>query len=195
MTTEITLKNVRLAFMHLAQPHAAAEGAEPKYSVTCIVPKSDKAAVDAIKAAATAAKEKKWGGQAPKGLRNPLRDGDEKDDEGNYLRGEEFRGSYYISGSSKKPVRVELGADRRPCPPEHMVSGYFGTVSLNLFGYEAAGNRGVAGGLNLVWITKRGEPLGKRVEIDTAGVQVEDDFETAAAKLQSAAAVDDEVPF
>ena len=83
MSTQVTVNNVRLAYMHLIEPHAAAEGAEPKYSVTMIIPKANADAVSAVKNAMVAARDLKWGKGAPKGLRSPLRDGDEKDDDGN----------------------------------------------------------------------------------------------------------------
>jgi len=159
--TRIVIKDARFAYVHLLEPRAAAEGAEAKYSVTLIIPKSDEATITAIKAAMKAAVAKKFGDKPPKGLRNPLRDGDEKDnDSGEYLKGEEFNGNLYISASSKKPVRAFAGKARLPATEEHLQSGNYGAAELNFYGYDAAGNRGVAAGLNGVWVTRKGEPLG-----------------------------------
>ena len=209
MTTQATIKNVRLAYMHLAEPHAAADGAEPKYSVAMIIPKADKAQVDTVKAAMVAARDLKWGASPPKGLRSPLRDGDEKDDDGNFIRGEEFRNSWYVNASSKRRVGVKIlmGGKIVTCPPEHMVSGYYGSVQINMYGYDAAGNKGVSAGLNGVLITKRGEPLGRKTEWDEsattgaedfAGSSGADDFggsSTPAPKKAAKKDVDDEIPF
>ena len=159
--TRIVVKDARFAYVHLLEPRAAAEGAEPKYSVTLIIPKTDEAGIAAIKAAMKAAVSKKFGDKPPKGLRNPLRDGDEKDAEsGEYMKGDEFQGNWYLSASSKKPVRALAGKARMPATDEHLQSGNYGAAELNFYGYDAAGNRGVAAGLNGVWITRKGEPLG-----------------------------------
>ena len=201
MTTQVTVKNVRLAYMHLAEPHAAADGAEPKYSVAMIIPKADKAQVDAVKAAMVAARDLKWGAAAPKGLRSPLRDGDEKDDEGNFMRSEEFRNSFFVNAASKRPVDVKIlmGGKIVSCPQEHMVSGYYGSVQINMYGYDAAGNKGVSAGLNGVLITKRGEPLGRRLEWDDAAKAGAEDFggssATPAASAGGFDAGGDEIPF
>lgn len=202
MTTQATINNVRLAYMHLSEPHAAAEGAEPKYSVTMIIPKSDKAQIDAVKKAMMAARDLKWGAQAPKGLRSPLRDGDEQDDDGNFVRPEEFRNAYYVNAASKRPVdvKIRMGGQIVNCPVEHMVSGYYGSVQVNFYGYDAAGNKGVSAGLNGVLITKRGEPLGRRLEWDQTVTSGAEDFgdafggSTPAPTKQNSFAGDD-IPF
>lgn len=176
MSTSVTIKNARLAYVHLIEPRAAAEGAEPKYSVTMIIPKSDKAMCDLVRGAMVAAREARWGAKPPGGLRSPLRDGDEKDADGNFLRGEEFRNAWFVNVSSKRPVdaKIMMGGKIVNCPAEHLVSGYHGTVFANFYAYEAAGNKGVSAGLNGVCITKRGEPLGRRLDWEQAASGAED---------------------
>ena len=179
--TRIVIKDARFAYVHLLEPRAAAEGAEAKYSVTLIIPKSDEATITEIKAAMKAAVTKKFGDKPPKGLRNPLRDGDEKDnDSGEYLKGEEFNGNLYLSASSKKPVRAFAGKARLPATEEHLQSGNYGAAELNFYGYDAAGNRGIAAGLNGVWITRKGEPLGAGAT--DWGVIEAEDFGSPAGK-------------
>lgn len=200
MSTSITIKNVRLAYMHLIEPRAAAEGAEKKYSVTVIVPKTDKENLSAISAASKAAKEGRWGAKLPPNLRSPVRDGDEKDADGNFVRGEEFRNAYYMNVASKKPVDVKImmGGKLVNCPPEHMVSGYYGSVMANLYAYEAVGNKGVSAGLNGLTITKRGEPLGRRLDWEQAMEGAEDfGAGSAAAGVEDfgSPVKEDEIPF
>jgi hypothetical protein len=200
MSTQVTVNNVRLAYMHLIEPHAAAEGAEPKYSVSMIIPKENTDAVNAVKNAMVAARDLKWGKVSPKGLRSPLRDGDEKDEEGNFIRPEEFRNSYYVGASSKRPVDVKIvmGGKIVNCPQEHMVSGYYGSVQANFYGYDAAGNKGVSAGLNGVMITKRGEPLGRKTEWDDASKAGAEDFggvSAPVAKVSGFDAPDKDIPF
>ncbi len=200
MSTSITIKNVRLAYVHLVEPRAAADGAEPKYSVTVIVPKTDAANLALIRDASKSAKEARWGAKPPTTLRSPVRDGDEKDAAGNFVRGEEFRNSYYMNVSSKKPVdaKIMMGGRIVNCPPEHLVSGYYGSVIANLYAYEAAGNKGVSAGLNGLTITKRGEPLGRRLDWEQA-LEGAEDFGAGAAGSGmedfAAPAQGDEIPF
>lgn len=200
MSTSITIKNVRLAYVHLVEPRAAADGAEPKYSVTVIVPKTDTANLALIRDASKSAKEARWGAKPPTTLRSPVRDGDEKDAAGNFVRGEEFRNSYYMNVSSKKPVdaKIMMGGRIVNCPPEHLVSGYYGSVIANLYAYEAAGNKGVSAGLNGLTITKRGEPLGRRLDWEQA-LEGAEDFGAGAAGSGmedfAAPAQGDEIPF
>ena len=71
---------VRLSYANIWKPRAAEAGQEPKYSVSLIIPKTDKTTLAAIKAASDEAlKEgitRKWGGKKPANLKLPLRDGD-----------------------------------------------------------------------------------------------------------------------
>jgi hypothetical protein len=200
MSTAITIKNVRLAYVHLLEPRAAADGAEPKYSVTMIVPKTDTANLTAIREATKAAREARWGAKPPAGLRSPVRDGDEKDAEGNYVRGEEFRGAYYMNAASKRPVdaKIMMGGKIVNCPPEHLVSGYYGSVMINCYAYEAAGNKGVSAGLNGVTITKRGEPLGRKIDW-TEAMEGAEDFGGATPATTGmddfASIPEDQIPF
>lgn len=173
----------RMAYVHLEKPRKASEGAKEKYSVTALIPK-DSPVLAQIKAATTAAKTKKFGPKPPSGLKACVRDGDEKDAEtGEFLRkGDEFRGHFYITCSSDKPVPVVTGKDRTPAKPEHMCSGYYGVISLNFYGYDVSGSKGVAAGLNAVWITRKGEPLGNGDATEAfAGMKVAVDDFTASA--------------
>jgi len=158
--TRMVVRYVRLTYLHILEPRAAAEGAEPKYSLTMLIQKNDPENVAAIKAAIKAAISKKYGDKPPKGLRNPLRDGDEVDQEtGERMKPAEFEGHYYLSASNKKPIRPVVGKAKAPASAEHLVNGYYGYVGVNFYAYEAAGNKGVAAGLNDLWITKKGDTL------------------------------------
>ena len=62
----MVIPHARFAYVHLLEPRAAAEGAEPKYSVTLIIPKTDELTVGKIKASMKAAITKKWDSKPPK---------------------------------------------------------------------------------------------------------------------------------
>jgi hypothetical protein len=74
MSTSVTVKNVRLAYVHLVEPRAAAANAEPKYSVTLIIPKTDTANYNLVRDAAKAAREARWGATKMANLRSPFRE-------------------------------------------------------------------------------------------------------------------------
>ena len=171
---QIQINNTRLTYMHLEEPHAAVEGAKPKYSVCLLIPKNHEQ-VDAIKKAMNEAIASKWGGKPPKGLRSPLRDGDQVDDSGERLKGDDFAGCYYMTASNPKKVAVKAWKDGRQATSDDMVWGYYGSVLVSFFSYDAAGNRGVGAGLDGVWITRQGNPMGgaaKSWSMD--GIQAED---------------------
>ena len=100
----------RLSYVHLLEKHSFEGSSEDgKYSVSILIPKKEKATVDAIKEAiANAQKEyadAKWGGKAPKKLSLPLGDGDERDDEA-------YAGHWYINAKSNtKPGVVDIEKD------------------------------------------------------------------------------------
>ena len=78
----------RLSFANIWEPKSI-NGGDEKFSVSCIIPKSDKATLtkihNAIEAAKEEAKGKKWGGKIPPNLKLPLRDGDiDRPDDENY---------------------------------------------------------------------------------------------------------------
>ena len=155
---------VRLSYVHLFEPYSFDDGQEAKYSCVLLIPKSDKATVAKLKAAYEAAVEKgkatKWKGKVPKGLAIPLRDGD---DDPTY-EGEEFEGHWILRASSRnKPGVVERHDPHVAIEDSTRVySGCYARVSLNMFPYDAAGNKGVSAGLNNVQFLRDGESLGGR---------------------------------
>lgn len=177
-STKVVTGVVRLSYANLFVAAAVNEGEEKKFSVSLLIPKSDKATIAKIEAAIDAAKEagkSKWGGKIPtKGLKLPLRDGDEDrpDDDA-------YAGHYFINASSKtKPGVVDK--DLQPVlDQEEVYSGCYGRASINFYPFDAKGNKGVAAGLNNVQKLKDGDPLsGKsRAEDDFAeAVDDDDDF-------------------
>lgn len=158
-TKVITGKNMRFSYAHVFEPSAIVEGADPKYSVSIIIPKSDKATIKKIKEAIAVAledgKEKKFGGKIPKIYKNPLRDGDEeREDDENYAN------SYFVNANSaRKPGLVD--ADVNPIlDREDFYSGCYGRASLNFYAFSVSGNKGVACGLNNLQKLEEGERLG-----------------------------------
>ena len=71
MSTQITTGKVRFSYCNLFTPRAVQEGATPKYSVTLLIPKSDKATMQKIKAAMDEATSLELYQQANKRLHRP----------------------------------------------------------------------------------------------------------------------------
>lgn len=163
----------RFSFLHCWEPDSV-NGSEPKYSVSAIIPKSDTATVNGIKAAIEVAKKEsasKWGGKIPPNLKLPLRDGDIDRPED-----EAYAGCYFLNANSRQAPQVVDSRVEPIVDQSEVYSGCYGKISVNFYGYNTNGNRGIAAGLGNIQKLKDGESLGGRAkateEFDT--VQDED---------------------
>lgn len=170
--TKVVTGKVRLSYCHLFEPYANAEhGGDPKYSVVILVPKSDTATINKIKAAQKAAlelgKSSKFNGSIPKVWKNTFRDGDE---EGDLDKNPEYKGHMFMTVSNKtKPGVVDQDLNTIIDQTE-VYSGCYARVSINAFPFSVSGNKGVSFGLNHVQKWADGEPLG-------SVTKAEDDFD------------------
>lgn len=168
--TRVVTGKVRLSYVHIFEPYTNDPEKEARYSVTILIPKSDKATLDKINKAIEAAKEdgktKTFGGKIPGNLKLTLHDGDEEAD---LERNPEYAGHMYMAMSSKtRPGVVDV--DLNPILDSTQVySGCYARVSINAFPYSNSGNKGISFGLNNVQFLEDGEPLGGRT-------RAEDDF-------------------
>lgn len=175
----ITGPNTRWSYANVWEPKSINGGA-PKYSVSLIIPKSDKVTVEKIKKAIQAAYEEGQGKIKGNGktvpalsvLKTPLRDGDlERPDD------EAYANSYFINANSATAPGI-VDADRNTIIDRSEVySGVYGRASINLYAFNSNGNKGIACGLNNLQKIKDGEPLGgkSRAEDDFA-TEEDDDF-------------------
>lgn len=161
---------VRFSYANVFTPKAMQEGATPKYSVAVLIPKSDKDTIakiqKAIKEALEEGKASVFAGKIPATWKNPLRDGDEeRPDDQNYA------GCYFMNCSSSNKPGV-VGPDLEPImSQDDFYSGCYGRVSLNMYAFNKAGNRGVAAGLNNIQKQFEGDRL-------SGGSSAQDDFGT-----------------
>ncbi len=175
----ITGPNTRWSYANVWEPKSINGGAL-KYSVSLIIPKSDKTTVDKINAAIKAAYEEgqsklKGNGRsvpALSAIKTPLRDGDlERPDD------EAYANSYFINANSPSAPGI-VDADRNTIIDRSEVySGVYGRASISLYAFNSNGNKGIACGLNNLQKIRDGEPLGgkSRAEDDFA-TDVDDDF-------------------
>lgn len=165
----------RISFSNIWEPKAI-NGGDEKYSVSCVIPKSDKKTIAKIQAAVEAAKEdgktRRWGGKIPPNLKLPLRDGDiDRPDDENYAD------CYFVNASSKDAPQV---VDRKVNPvldPMTVYSGCYCNVSVNFYAFNANGNRGVAAGLGNIQFVKDGERLSGKASADADFDALEEDGE------------------
>lgn len=165
----------RISFANIWEPKAI-NGGDEKYSVSCLIPKSDKKTLARIQKAVEAAKEdgktRKWSGKIPPNLKLPLRDGDiNRPDDENY------EDCYFLNASSKDAPQV---VDRKVNPvldPMMVYSGCYCNVSVNFYAFNANGNRGVAAGLGNIQFVRDGERLSGKASADADFDALEDDDE------------------
>jgi hypothetical protein len=174
--TKVITSECRLSYANLWEPKSI-NGGTPKYSVSLIIPKSDKRTLDKIKAAIQAAytegegKLKGNGKTVPAlaALKTPLRDGDaERPDD------EAYANAYFINANSgTAPGIVDNQQEPQPITVRSEIySGVYARASVNFYAFNSNGNKGIACGLNNIQKLRDGEPLGGKS-------RAEDDFATA----------------
>lgn len=165
-TTAVTTGKVRLSFVHLFKPYAFQPGQEEKFSTTILVPKSDTETKAKIDAAMSAAIEKgikdNWNGVRPPILNTPVYDGDGTRPSDGMPFGEECKGHWVFTASSKvdyPPEIVDVSGNRIISPSE-IYSGIYARVHVNFYPYAFGGKKGIGVGLGPVQKVSDGEPLG-----------------------------------
>lgn len=170
--TAVTTGKARLSYEHLFQPYAHQQNQEPKYSVTILVPKTDIATKSRIDAAIAAATQngisKCWNGAKPPIVAIPVYDGDGVRPTSGEPFGDECKGCWVFTASSKQPPQVvDLGLNPIINASE-VYSGCYARVNVNFFPYNSNGKRGIGCGLNAVQKLEDGEPLGGGVSVAEA---------------------------
>lgn len=177
-TKVITGVNTRWSYANVWHPKAINGGA-PKYSVSLIIPKSDTATVNKIKAAIQAAyddgeaKLKGNGKSVPplSALKTPMRDGDlERPDD------DAYKNAYFINANSATAPGI-VDSDRQPIiDTSEVYSGVYGRASINFYAFNSNGNKGIACGLNNLQKIKDGDPLGGKSRAEDDFADADDDF-------------------
>lgn len=176
-TKVVTGINTRLSYANVWAPKSI-NGGKEKYSVSLIIPKSDKKTVTAIERAVDAAIQEgigKFGGKKPNKatLKLPLRDGDvERDDEA-------YQNSYFINANSITAPQIVDKHVQSILDQNEVYSGCYARVSINFYAFNTNGNRGVACGLGNIQKIRDGELLGGHASASddfTAIDDSDDDF-------------------
>lgn len=151
MSKKLILKNVRFSYVRVFEAAPIMEGDKNYYSVTVLIPKTDRANVMAVNKAIKEMQDEflianpKLKGNLPKDFRNPLQDGDLKGDAG-------YEGMFFLNAKKEesKGRPIVIDKNKRPIETkEDMYSGCWGTASLSLFHYfKSATSCGIGVGLN-----------------------------------------------
>ena len=170
--TKVITGETRWSYANVWEPKAMVEGAQAKYSVSLIIPKSDKNTIErinnAIKEAYNEGLSKLKGNSKSvpsfENIKKPLRDGDtEREGDPAYAN------SYFVNANSPNPPGI-IGPDKMDILNHREVySGCYGKASITFYAYNANGSRGIACALNNLMKTRDGEPLGSKAT-------AEDDF-------------------
>lgn len=184
--TKIVTGICRLSYANLLYPTTNTDGQQPRYSVSIVIPKTDTATLNAIMQATREAYEAgsdklRIGKTVPAydKVKKPLRDGDEERPDDPV-----YASSYFVNASSvRKPQIIDTKLHRLD-DPDAVYSGMYARVSINLYAFNAAGNRGIAAGLNNVLKVRDGERLG-------GASTAEEDF---AAYIEDISIADDSDP-
>lgn len=171
--TKVVTGVVRLSYANVWEPKSINGGVE-KYSVSLIIPKSDKKTISEIeKAIDNAIKEgaSKFGGKIPNkaALKLPIRDGDlERDDEA-------YKDSFFVNANSTTAPQI---VDTRVQPildRNEVYSGVYARVSVNFYAFNSNGNKGIACGLGNIQKVRDGEPLSGRTNAADDFTTLEDE--------------------
>lgn len=162
--TEVVTGEVRMSFVHVFKPYAYTQGSEEKYSVTILLPKTDvdtKARIDAAIEAAKQMGKEKWNGVIPPVCPDPVHDGDGVKPSDGLPFGQECKGCWVFTASSKADYPPEVvDANGNPIISQsEMYSGVYGRVCVNFFPYSFSGKKGIGCGLGPVQKLRDGEPL------------------------------------
>jgi len=181
-----TTPKFRASFVFIFSPQEPMEGAQdktPKYGTTMLFDAAAQKTKEyaGLQALAVAAAKEKFGDKLVsdgngwfKGLRNPLRDGAEKPNLEGYGPGIMFA----AATSKMQPGLVDENL-QRILSEQEFYSGCYARATVTAYGYDKAGNRGVAFGLQNVQRLGKGEAFSGRVAAENDFDQVDGSFDNA----------------
>lgn len=145
--TSIVTGIVRLGFESLLEPRVNMNDdgtpGKAKYVAVLLIDPTDPV-IPMMKAAMKHAATEFFGeGKIPAGLRNPLRDGNEKAAEYAF-----YKDKIFISANSDNKPGVVNQANKPITDPADIYSGCWVRADINCFAYDRKGNKGVSFGLN-----------------------------------------------
>ena len=176
----VTGPETRFSYCQVWEP-TAINGGTPKYSISLIIPKSDKVTVTKIRKAIEAAYNDGAGKLRGNGktvpplssIKTPLRDGDiERPDD------EAYANAWFINANSTTAPGIVDKACEPILDKSLVYSGVYGRAAITFYAFNSNGNRGIACGLQNLQLIRAGEPLGSKSspEDDFGDIEDDEDF-------------------
>lgn len=166
--------------VRISYPHLFERDQNEKFSLVALIPKTDKATIDKLKAACklvyTEHKDNIFKGLDYDEVAKPYHDGDGRKPRGGAY-GDECKGMIVISAKSKSKVPV-VDRNRTPVVDESEVyPGTWGRVNISLGAYNNSGNRGICCFLNGVLTYATGDRFGSTFNASEFDDGYEDDLD------------------
>lgn len=185
--SKVITPEFRTSFLWAFKPQPPMEGStgEPKYGTTMLFDDKARATAEfkAMKALAVQAAKEKFGDKIEsdgKGwfkfkvgqriFRNPFRDGAEK------AEMEGYEGMVFASATTKTMPGLVDNKRQRIISEDEFGSGDYARASVTAYGYDKAGNAGVAFGLQNLQKTRTGDRFSGRTAAENDFDEVEDVF-------------------
>jgi len=176
--TKVVTGVIRGSYCHIFRPAPQKPedaGKDPKYQITLLIPKEDTATLSKMRAAQQAATNLKWPNKKPAIIADTIHDGDGVKPNSGEPFGDECKGHYVMAVSSKFKPKILDREGNEVIDPSEAGSGDYFKASINFYGYDTNGKKGVSAGLNNLLLWDKGESLG--------GIsRAEDDFASDIAK-------------
>lgn len=159
-----------VSYPHLFKPQEGFnEGDKAKFGSVLVFPEGTD--LTALKEAARAALEEKWGKKIPKKLNSPFRDAEDASEKAGYPEN-----SVFINAKRREDFGPPLVIERYTDPatgkpaiitdPNAVYAGCEAIFHVSAYAYDVAGNKGVAFALNGVQKVADGDPIGRANPID-----------------------------
>lgn len=178
-TLVITGKDTRFSYCNLAEPKSI-NGGTPRYGMSLVVSKNDRATVKALQDGQRAAYEKhkdrlknKNGSIPPmESIKLAIRDGDlDRPDDPVYAN------CIFVNANSEQKPKLFDANGNEVMDNSEIYSGCYGKVAVTFFVFNTNGNRGIGCHLHAVQKIRDGEPLGGTVVTIADFMDQDDDDE------------------
>lgn len=167
-STNAVTPEFRVSFPAVFQAKLNKLNNKQEFSLMALFKKGEN--MDALKKAAAAAVQKKWGTDKtkwPANMKSPFRDQKEKAKNGKLPEGHVEGAVFMTFKSDQRPKVVDQNV-QEIIDPSKFYAGCWARASVNAFAYDQMGNKGISFGLNHVQFVRDGESFSGRPRVEDA---------------------------
>lgn len=192
-SVKLVLKDVIGSYVYVREPKINDDGKE-KYSIQIIIDKDDPQ-VNLIREAVISVAKSTFGEKVKLGaLKMPVRDGDTERD------GKEYEHKFFLNANSSRAPQIVNRFGKIATEQdldEYCYSGATFHVSVNIYGFDFGGKKGIAVGLNNIMLRKKTDRLDGATSAVNEFAQFADKSEVADTPETAADdfGLDEDVPF